>query len=683
MKTISVKILSMLIALTTFSIYNGLSQTTTYLSGAGTNTATPQAGMPGGTSKSTFVGSGAGNGGGGNGGSIRNTFIGSLAGYNTTAFSANVGLGHKALFTLSGGAASDSTCNVAVGDYALYTNNPSTSNPATNGIKNSALGYKAFFSNTTGKYGTAVGYQALTSNVAADNNTAVGYQALGSASSAGDADITAVGYQSLANTSGTSKGGLTAIGSGSGFSNTTGANNTFSGYQSGYSNTTGAENTFSGYQSGYTNTASYNTFYGSLSGASNTSGANNAFLGFSSGNTNTTGHDNVFTGYQAGYLNTTGYVNTFVGSKSGYSNVSSRGNTYIGTQAGYSSTASYNTFTGSGCGYSNTSGASNTFLGESAGYYNTTASYNTFLGKIAGNTNTTGSNNTCVGYGADVNASNLTNATAIGNGAITTATNMMYLGNANALLYCAQGVWSGSDRRFKINITENVKGLEFIKKLRPVTYQMNTQALDNFIIQNMPDSIKTMHQAGMDFAPSTAIVHSGFIAQEVDSVAQLCNFISDIVHRPDNNSTHYALNYAEFVVPLVKAVQELSNKVDSLLAITNPAGTTKSMHNNSNQGENGTTQEIKLRLPVEILMSEARPNPNDGKAEIDYYLPSSVSNAKIIFTDMLGNVINEVQLTAGYGTIAVDTQDLPNGNYTFSLVTDGKVYSTKKMLRSK
>jgi len=55
----------------------------------------------------------------------------------------------------------------------------------------------------------------------------------------------------------------------------------------------------------------------------------------------------------------------------------------------------------------------------------------------------------------------------------------------------------------------------------------------------------------------------------------------------------------------------------------------------------------------------------------------------IIFTDMLGNVINEVQLTTGYGTIAVDTQDLPNGTYTFSLITNGKVYNTKKMLRNK
>jgi len=50
---------------------------------------------------------------------------------------------------------------------------------------------------------------------------------------------------------------------------------------------------------------------------------------------------------------------------------------------------------------------------------------------------------------------------------------------------------------------------------------------------------------------------------------------------------------------------------------------------------------------------------------------------------MFGKVINETKLMSGYGTISVDTQNLPSGNYTFSLITDGKVYDTKKMTRNK
>jgi len=64
-------------------------------------------------------------------------------------------------------------------------------------------------------------------------------------------------------------------------------------------------------------------------------------------------------------------------------------------------------------------------------------------------------------------------------------------------------------------------------------------------------------------------------------------------------------------------------------------------------------------------------------------MPLSVTDAQIIFTDMLGNVINEVKLASGYSTITVDTQDLPNGTYTFSLITDGRVLDTKKMVRIK
>jgi len=177
----------------------------------------------------------------------------------------------------------------------------------------------------------------------------------------------------------------------------------------------------------------------------------------------------------------------------------------------------------------------------------------------------------------------------------------------------------------------------------------------------------------------------------------------------------YSIAYAEIVVPLVKAIQELSITVDSLKinqkttdslqtstinSLLIHQATTDSLllvlqncclygatnitnQNNVDQKEVKTTQEIKLTLPAGIYMSEAYPNPNNGKVEIDYYLPSTVSSAQIIFTDMLGNVINEIKLVNGYGTISVDTQDLAIGYYTFSLVINGKVYDTKKMIRNK
>ena len=49
---------------------------------------------------------------------------------------------------------------------------------------------------------------------------------------------------------------------------------------------------------------------------------------------------------------------------------------------------------------------------------------------------------------------------------------------------------------------------------------------------------------------------TGFLAQEVDQVATELGFEFSGVVKPQNDKDLYSLRYAEFVVPLVKAVQE-------------------------------------------------------------------------------------------------------------------------------
>jgi hypothetical protein len=46
------------------------------------------------------------------------------------------------------------------------------------------------------------------------------------------------------------------------------------------------------------------------------------------------------------------------------------------------------------------------------------------------------------------------------------------------------------------------------------------------------------------------------VAQEVEKVAQQLGYSFDGVSIPTNNTDNYSLNYSQFVVPLVKAVQE-------------------------------------------------------------------------------------------------------------------------------
>ena len=92
--------------------------------------------------------------------------------------------------------------NTAIGWRSLYTNT---------GSFNTALGYQSLFSNTAGTYNTAVGNGALYNTTLANGNTAIGYQSLYTASALLSDNNVAIGYSA-------------------GFSITSGSNNVMIGY---------------------------------------------------------------------------------------------------------------------------------------------------------------------------------------------------------------------------------------------------------------------------------------------------------------------------------------------------------------------------------------------------------------------------------------------------------------------
>ena len=67
----------------------------------------------------------------------------------------------------------------------------------------------------------------------------------------------------------------------------------------------------------------------------------------------------------------------------------------------------------------------------------------------------------------------------------------------------------------------------------------------------------------MEKHAAAKIVRTGFIAQEVEAAANKLNYDFDGVDKPQTKDGVYGLRYGEFVVPLVKAVQELSKQNDT------------------------------------------------------------------------------------------------------------------------
>lgn len=327
----------------------------------------------------------------------------------------------------------------------------------------------------------------------------------------------------------------------------TGLLNTAIGFQSLTNTTFGSNNTAVGaYSLNYNNGGYGNTANGVYSLWFNGSGNYNTSTGLNSMRFNNIGGGNTAFGVEALYNNSYGNYNTANGMYSLHNNVSGYNNVADGFQALYS----------------NTSGLVNTALGYNAQRVSTSSSYNASCGANSIEYNS-GNYNSALGYYAYNNGatSSFSNSVAIGYTSQITASNQIRIGNSVITSIGGQVDWTTlSDGRFKRDIQESVPGLEFIMKLRPVTYKIDLDKYCNFL--KISDSLRIKAFE----IEKERMLQTGFIAQEVEKAAQEINFDFSGVDKPKNDEDYYGLRYAEFTVPLVKAIQEQQKIIEKLSA---------------------------------------------------------------------------------------------------------------------
>lgn len=496
------------------------------------------------------------------------------------------------------------------------------------GTNNFFLGPSAGSSGVTGAYNITVGHNSLAAVTTGYANTAVGYNTL-KANSTGSYN-TASGYLALSQNN---SDDATAYGSYSLFSNTTGSGNTAIGSHTLTDNTTGSSNTALG--------------DAALDG--NTTGENNTAAGVGVLVFNTTGYDNTAVGAGAMKLNTTGYFNTATGVSALQGATTAKGN----TADGWSSLSS-----------------------------NTTGSYNTAVGYLAlygGRSTVNSYNNTAIGAYSGAGAGvEVKNSTAIGYKATITASNQVRIGNSNVTSIGGYASWSNiSDGRFKKNIKENVAGLEFINKLKTITYNLDITGINNRLNAGKDNNLEAEASDRAAITEKEKVVYSGFVAQDVEKAAKETGYDFSGVDAPKNESDMYSLRYADFVVPLVKAVQQLSGKNDSL------------------QQEIATLKQdlaqiqslLKIKSSSSVTLSGASvaqnaPNPFRGNTVISYEVPEEGNAvAQIVIYDAAGKTIKQYNVPAqGKGTLNLNVATLPAGTYNYSLFVNGNIIDTKKMV---
>lgn len=84
---------------------------------------------------------------------------------------------------------------------------------------------------------------------------------------------------------------------------------------------------------------------------------------------------------------------------------------------------------------------------------------------------------------------------------------------------------------------------------------------------------------------------------------------------------------------------------------------------------------------VNIVLGQNFPNPATGMTRIEVEIPEGVNRLNLIVTDMNGKVTKRLNLTnlnAGKEAIELDVNDLPNGQYFYTVEADG-FKASKKM----
>ena len=216
--------------------------------------------------------------------------------------------------------------------------------------------------------------------------------------------------------------------------------------------------------------------------------------------------------------------------------------------------ASQNVGVGYNCLNNLTTGGSNVAIGYNAGDEQITASENVWIG------------NSCVSTAAWAGTA-IVGGIGIGSGLDVRNGSQIRMGRGGSYIYnnyTSSNTWGRiSDERRKKEIQDSTVGLSYINDLRPVTYNWRAP-------NELPHDFEGYDAD--DTTPQSTEKQIGLIAQEVKAVNDAHSLDFNLAwEKPDgyediNKNGVQAITYENLVMPLIKAVQELSAKNDALEA---------------------------------------------------------------------------------------------------------------------
>lgn len=232
----------------------------------------------------------------------------------------------------------------------------------------------------------------------------------------------------------------------------------------------------------------------------------------------------------------------------------------------------------------------------------------------------------------------------------------------------ATGYWNRSDIQLKKNISvlNSVEMLVKIKSIDGKKYEFKSSKEIKEIANQSKSGIEKN-----DFETRLPEgIRYGFIAQEVESV------FPELV-KTDSITKLKAIDYDGMIPVLLSCIKEQQNKIEALEASVNELTSTPKQNAQKRIITSSKTTETDLGN----TLYQNAPNPFSQSTVIEYYVKESVKDARICIYNMNGSQLKSIKITENEaGSITINSRDLKAGMYLYSLIADGNLVDTKRMV---
>jgi len=133
---------------------------------------------------------------------------------------------------------------------------------------------------------------------------------------------------------------------------------------------------------------------------------------------------------------------------------------------------------------------------------------------------------------------------------------------------------------------------------------------------------------------------------------------------------YLAVNYVELVPVLIRAIQELKEELDAFKA-------------NDAERRVPSVTGVSAAKGTGNVLYQNTPNPFKEQTVIRFALTDDVQDASVSIFDLTGKTIKKMPISSGMNSVSVGGYELGEGMFLYSLIVNGQVIDTKRIVISK